>query len=85
MATTQSADAAPSPSGEPKFEALVAELEKLVGQLEAGTLPLEDSLAAFERGMGLSQQAAALLDAADAKVELLTAGPAGPKLEPFST
>lgn len=75
-------DAAKGP-GEPKFEVLVAELEKIVGQLEGGQLSLEDSLAAFERGMGLSQKAAAILDAAEAKVELLTGTAAAPRTEPF--
>jgi exodeoxyribonuclease VII small subunit len=35
------------------FEAALEELEQLVDRLERGELPLEESLAAFERGMGL--------------------------------
>ena len=67
----------------PRFEDLVGELERIVGQLESGQLPLEQSLAAFERGMTLSTQAAAILDAAEMRVELLSGTVAAPKIEPF--
>lgn len=60
---------------EPSFEVLVTELEKLVGQLEGGQLSLEDSLAAFERGMSLSKSAAGILDAAEHRIEQLTGTP----------
>ena len=36
-----------------KFEVALGELEQVVEQLESGDLSLEDSLAAFERGIGL--------------------------------
>lgn len=68
QATAQPAAEQPVP-----FEALLGELDKLVGDLEAGKLSLEDSLAAFERGMQVSKQAAAILDAAEARLEQLTA------------
>jgi exodeoxyribonuclease VII small subunit len=34
-----------------KFEAALAELEKLVASMEAGQLPLEESLTAYRRGV----------------------------------
>ena len=37
------------------FESAIAELEKIVKQLEEGDLPLETSLALFERGVALSR------------------------------
>ncbi len=74
-------DSATEPA--PRFEDLVGELEKIVGQLESGQLPLEQSLTAFERGMGLSKQAAAILDAAELKVEQLAGTAAVPRAEPF--
>ncbi|MSQ82186.1 MAG: exodeoxyribonuclease VII small subunit [Myxococcales bacterium] len=74
-----------SPADAPRFEDLVGELEKIVGQLESGQLPLEQSLAAFERGMTLSTQAAGILDAAEMRVELLSGTVAAPKIEPFET
>ena len=38
------------------FEAALESLEKIVEQLESGELSLEDSLAAFEAGVGLVKQ-----------------------------
>lgn len=68
----------------PPFEAILTELEGLVARLEAGNLPLDESLRLFERGMGLSRQGTALLDAAERRVELLVRGPDGaPRAEPF--
>lgn len=68
---------------EPAFEDLVAELDALVGQLEGGQLSLEDSLAAFERGMHLSKRAAAILDAAEHRIEQLTGSAEAPVVRPF--
>lgn len=56
------------------YEQLVEELEAVVKQLEAGDLPLEDSLRAFERGVLLSQAAEGRLDAAEHRVEVLLHG-----------
>ncbi|MCO4759939.1 MAG: exodeoxyribonuclease VII small subunit [Myxococcales bacterium] len=55
----------------PKFETLMDELETIVARLERGELSLEDSLTAFERGVGASQAAGKLLDAAEARVDVL--------------
>src|SRR5439155_427292 len=41
------------PPATPRFEDALAELEGLVQRLEKGELPLEESLAVFERGIGL--------------------------------
>lgn len=70
-------------TAEPKFEVLLAELEKLVGDLEGGKLSLEESLTSFERGMKLSGQAAAILDAADLRIEQLSGTAESPKTAPF--
>jgi exodeoxyribonuclease VII small subunit len=53
------------------FEATIAELGRIVEQLERGDLPLEQSLDLFERGTRLSKDAQARLDAAEKRVELL--------------
>jgi exodeoxyribonuclease VII small subunit len=66
------------------FETLLDELEGIVARLERGELTLEQSLAAFERGTALSRRADAILAAAEARVEVLVAGPDGPSREPFS-
>lgn len=58
--------------GEPqRFEDVLTRLQALVAQLEGGQLSLDASLAAFEEGVGLSRQGAAMLDEAERKIELL--------------
>ncbi len=53
------------------FEAALAELEHLVGQLEHGELALEDSLQQFERGIALVRSCQSALRQAEQKVEQL--------------
>ena len=53
------------------FEEALAELEALVRRLEQGELPLEESLAAFERGMALVRQLGTRLDDVAQRVEVL--------------
>jgi exodeoxyribonuclease VII small subunit len=59
------------------FERAMAELEQLVQKLEKGDLPLEESLAAFERGIALTRTCQAALRQAEQKVELLLQKPGG--------
>lgn len=60
---------------EPTFEQLYAELEEIVRRLEAGDLPLAESLALFERSAALVERCNALLDNAELRVRELTQGP----------
>ena len=53
------------------FEEALAELEQLVSRLEKVDLNLDESVKAFERGMKLGEQAAACLNEASGKVEML--------------
>jgi exodeoxyribonuclease VII small subunit len=53
------------------FEETLAELETLVRRLEQGELPLEESLAAFERGMALVKQLGTRLDDVTQRVQVL--------------
>lgn len=62
-----------SESAEPAFEAILARLQEVVGELERGDLPLERSLALFEEGVRLARQGGSRLDAAEARVEELLA------------
>lgn len=55
-----------------KFEDGLAELEATVAQLESGELSLEDSLAAFERGVGLVKSLNERLGAVEQRIEVLT-------------
>ncbi|MCX8086692.1 MAG: exodeoxyribonuclease VII small subunit [Rhodocyclaceae bacterium] len=64
-------DAAPPPAS---FEAALAELEGIVQKLEAGGTPLEESLAAYERGMALLGYCQNTLNQAEQKIRQLEAG-----------
>jgi len=55
----------------PDFETAMRDLEELVARLEQGDLPLEESLAAFERGVMLTRACQSALKEAEQKVEIL--------------
>ena len=66
------------------FEGSMVRLEQIVTQLERGDAPLEQAMALFEEGAGLLKDCTGLLDKAEQKVTLLTAGENGqPQEEPF--
>jgi exodeoxyribonuclease VII small subunit len=54
------------------FEAAIAELDGIVKKLEEGDLPLEQSLALYERGVQLSRFCHARLEDAERRIEILT-------------
>ena len=66
------------------FEKALAELEGLVERLERGDLPLDDALAAFERGVELTRHCQTSLKAAQQKVEILLKRSNATEIEPFS-
>lgn len=60
---------------EPKdFESAMAELEKLVEEMETGRLSLEESLAAYKRGVALSTYCQRTLDDAEMQIRILENG-----------
>ena len=61
----------PPKNAPPDFELAMRDLEQLVERLEQGDLPLEESLAAFERGVMLTRACQAALKDAEQKVEIL--------------
>jgi|TARA_Y100000588_G_scaffold111434_1_gene122226 exodeoxyribonuclease VII small subunit len=63
------------------FEAALEELEALVGKMETGKLSLEDSLAAFERGVNLTRQCQVALDNAKLRVNALMPDGSSEELE----
>jgi exodeoxyribonuclease VII small subunit len=67
----------------PSFEDQLAELEALVDTLERGDLSLEQSLAAFERGILLTRTCQQALDTAEQKVRILTSTAEDAQPEPF--
>lgn len=56
------------------FEQALAEIESIVAAMEAGQLPLEQSLAAYKRGAELLQYCQAQLREAQQQVKVLEAG-----------
>ncbi len=55
-----------------RFEDSLTRLEQLVGQLESGNLPLEESLKVFEEGIALARRCAKYLEEAEKRIEVLT-------------
>ena len=53
------------------FEKALEELEELVTAMEEGDLSLEDSLAAFEKGIKLTRECQTALKTAEQKVQIL--------------
>lgn len=56
------------------FERALAEIEDIVAAMEAGQLPLEQSLAAYKRGAELLQFCHSQLQDAQQQVKILEAG-----------
>ena len=54
------------------YEAALENIERIVEQLESGELSLEDSLAIFEKGVGLTKYCYQKLDEVEKKIEILT-------------
>lgn len=54
-----------------QFEKSLAELDKIVEKMETGELSLEDSLAAFEKGIKLTRECQKALTDAEQKVNQL--------------
>jgi exodeoxyribonuclease VII small subunit len=59
------------PQGEASFESALGELEKIVESMEAGQMPLEQSLAAYKRGAELLKFCQSALQDAQQQVKIL--------------
>ena len=67
------------------FEEALGRLERIVDQLEAGHLGLEESLKVFEEGVALARRCGKYLEEAEKRIELLTKDESGLlKTEPFA-
>lgn len=53
------------------FETALAQLENLVAKMESGTLPLDESLAVYEKGVELARICQRRLDHAEQQVKVL--------------
>ena len=68
---------------QPTFEQALAELEALVERMEAGELPLEESLKQFERGVELTRLCQKSLADAEQKVQIVLEKDGKQILQPF--
>jgi len=59
------------------FEDALRALEDVVRKLESGDVPLDDSITLYETGEALRKHCQARLDAAQARIERIVAGPDG--------
>jgi len=71
MAREKNAKAAAGDEPQAGFEQSMTELERIVEELEGGQLSLDESLAHYEKGMGLARQLTRTLDQAEKRIEKL--------------
>ncbi|KZC23857.1 exodeoxyribonuclease VII small subunit [Rhodanobacter thiooxydans] len=81
MAKTLSAPGKTPPVAD--FEHSLDELEQLVARMETGEMSLDESLASFERGIGLFRHCQQSLEQAELRVRLLLDPEAPDSAEPF--
>lgn len=73
--------AQPRPPEELSYEEAFEELQSIVERLESGELPLEESLALFERGQALAARCNELLEKAELKLRALAPDESGEFVE----
>ncbi len=56
------------------FESALEQLEQIVQQLEKGSVPLEQSIAIYERGEALKKHCESMLRNAEMRIEKITLG-----------
>ena len=66
------------------YEAGMEELEKIVSSLEKGTLKLQESFDAYEKGVKLASELSAILNQGEAKITALKKQAAGFEEEDIS-
>jgi len=55
--------------GKLSFEEAIKELTNIVGKIEQGQIPLQDSLEQYEKGMALIKQCRTILQKAEERIE----------------
>jgi len=76
---------AEKPQSELSYEEGIEQLEALVERMEEGELSLEETLAAYERGVALHGRLEALLKRGEKRIEMLTPQNGEEKRIPFET
>ena len=74
----------PDPESEMTYETALAKLEETVSRMEGGSMPLEDSLQAFDEGIGLIRLLTGRLDAMEKRMMVLLEGENGVKAVPMN-
>ncbi len=74
-----------APGTTESYDAIVARLERVVGELESGRLTLEQSIEKFAEGVRLAKDASRKLEEAERRVEQLVRSAGGEdEVEPFA-
>lgn len=60
--------------GKMSFEEAIKELTDIVGKIEQGKIPLQDSLAQYEKGMALIKHCKGILEKAEKRIEKISKG-----------
>ena len=84
MAARKPASNTPAASPVADFEQSLDALEQLVEQMERGDMSLEESLTAYERGVGLYRKCQTALEQAELRVRLLSDPQDPASAEPFA-
>jgi exodeoxyribonuclease VII small subunit len=58
--------------GKLSFEEAIKELTEIVGRIEHGQIPLQDSLQQYEKGMGLIKRCRTILQEAEKRIEKIS-------------
>jgi len=58
--------------GKLSFEQAIKELTNIVGRIEQGQIPLQDSLKQYERGMALIKHCRGILEKAEKRIEKIS-------------
>ena len=77
MAKSSESETIPADIAALNFEQALAELDKIVGQLESGKVDLEQSISIYTRGTQLKRHCEAKLKAAQERVEKIVVGADG--------
>jgi len=70
---TPKSNEADEPRDEPRYEALIDQLETIVDRIESGEIGLEESIKGYEEGIGLIKRARLILDRAEQRIVELNA------------
>lgn len=65
-----------------KYEDAIAALEKIISNIEEGTIGLEDSIAAYRHGTALIKRCRDILDHAEQEIEMLQSEENGSTIAP---